>query len=341
MRGDGVRVLVVGAGIAGLAAARTLHEWGASVEVIDRQPTSPLEGTGIFLPGNAVRALGTFGLEDQVARRAAGILHQRTLDDRGRTLFEVETDELWHGVASCLALSRADLHQLLLSALVDYLAAFDLVTFDVLNRLITRLGGNPDVGNKETMQLTDNLFDPLAQRGSCVLVLDHPNKKGQRADATVNDPDPGGGVLKMNNLSGMSLGMLPLKRFTRDNPAGRIDLFCLKDRPGHYEELALIGHMLGSMDINERGLGLSLEITPPDETELVVDTHDRDVQAVVDRITEILTKRGAMSRRDVKNSITTRLRKCFDEAVVRTKYDLETLVEEGRTLRLHVAPPKT
>ncbi|WP_370618160.1 FAD-dependent oxidoreductase [Mumia qirimensis] len=115
MRGDGVRVLVVGAGIAGLAAARTLHEWGASVEVVDRQPTPPLEGTGIFLPGSSVRALGDLGLGDEVARRAVGIHRQRTLDHRGRTLFEVETDELWQGVAPSLALPRVDLHQVLLA----------------------------------------------------------------------------------------------------------------------------------------------------------------------------------------------------------------------------------
>ena len=119
MRGDGVRVLVVGAGIAGRAAARTLDEWGASVEVIDRQPTAPLEGAGIFLPGSSVRALDTLGLGEQVAARAVGILRQRTLDHRGRTLFEVEADALWHGVAPSLALPRTDLHQVLLTGVGD------------------------------------------------------------------------------------------------------------------------------------------------------------------------------------------------------------------------------
>ena len=119
MRGDGVRVLVVGAGLAGLAAARTLREWGATVEVIDGQPTPPLQGTGIFLPGNSVRALGALGLGDEVAGQATGIRRQRTLDHRGHTLFEVEADELWRGVAPCLALSRADLHQVLLAGVGD------------------------------------------------------------------------------------------------------------------------------------------------------------------------------------------------------------------------------
>ncbi len=34
-------------------------------------------------------------------------------------MFEVEADELWHGVAPCLALSRADLHQALLAGVGD------------------------------------------------------------------------------------------------------------------------------------------------------------------------------------------------------------------------------
>jgi len=146
MHGDGVRVLVVGAGIAGLAAARTLHEWGASVEIIDRQPTPTLEGTGIFLPGNSVRALGTLGLGDEVAGRATGIHRRRTLDHRGRTLFEIEADDLWHGVAPCLALSRADLHQALLAGVGDVPVRWgespEAVAFDDAGVTVT-VGGTP------------------------------------------------------------------------------------------------------------------------------------------------------------------------------------------------------
>ncbi|WP_036554540.1 FAD-dependent monooxygenase [Nocardioides insulae] len=146
MRGDGVHVLVVGAGIAGLASARTLHEWGATVEVIDRQPAPPLGGTGIFLPGNSVRALGLLGIGSEVARRAIGIDRQQTLDHRGRTLFEIETDSLWHGVAPCLALHRADLHRVLLTGLGDisvrWAASPEAVTFDDAGVTVT-VDGTP------------------------------------------------------------------------------------------------------------------------------------------------------------------------------------------------------
>ena len=69
MLGAGVRVLVVGAGIAGLAAARTLRDWGAAVEIVERQLDPPGEGIGIYLIGNAVCVLDTLGVGDQVAER--------------------------------------------------------------------------------------------------------------------------------------------------------------------------------------------------------------------------------------------------------------------------------
>lgn len=119
MRGAGVRILVVGAGIAGLAVARTLREWGATVEILERQPAPPREGTGIYLPGNAARALDTLGLGAQVAERAVHIRRQRTADHRGRVLFDVDVDELWNGVDACLALPRTDLHRVLLGGIDD------------------------------------------------------------------------------------------------------------------------------------------------------------------------------------------------------------------------------
>lgn len=119
MRGAGVRVLVVGAGIAGLAAACTLRRWGATIEVVERLPAPTPRGAGIYLPGNAVRVLDTLGWGSAVRERAIHIGRQRTADHRGRLLFDVDTTELWAGVAPCLALSRADLHHVLLAGLTS------------------------------------------------------------------------------------------------------------------------------------------------------------------------------------------------------------------------------
>ena len=114
-----IRILVVGAGVAGLAAARMLARAGFSVEIVERQPAWNEPGTGISLPGNASRALRALGLEPAVMQRAVGIPRQRISDHRGRLLVDINVAKLWDGVGPCLALLRADLHAVLLDGVRD------------------------------------------------------------------------------------------------------------------------------------------------------------------------------------------------------------------------------
>jgi 2-polyprenyl-6-methoxyphenol hydroxylase-like FAD-dependent oxidoreductase len=116
MQGDGIRVLIVGAGIAGLATARMLHRWGAAVDIVERSPVPASVGTGIYLPGNAVRALDRLGVGAAVLDRAARIERQRVLDHRGRVLLDIAMGDLWRGVGPCVAMHRAELHRILLDA---------------------------------------------------------------------------------------------------------------------------------------------------------------------------------------------------------------------------------
>ena len=109
----GARILVVGAGLAGLALARALGRAGFAPELIEREAGWEAAGTGMYLPANGVRALGALGLEQAVAARAAPITRQLLLDHHGRLLAEIDLDGLWGDVGACLALPRADLHQVL------------------------------------------------------------------------------------------------------------------------------------------------------------------------------------------------------------------------------------
>jgi 2-polyprenyl-6-methoxyphenol hydroxylase-like FAD-dependent oxidoreductase len=107
------RILIVGAGLAGLALARALRQVGFTPEVVEQQADWQQAGTGMYLPANGVRALGALGLADAVAARGTTIASQRLLDHHGRLLTEIDLAALWGDLGPCLALPRADLHQVL------------------------------------------------------------------------------------------------------------------------------------------------------------------------------------------------------------------------------------
>ena len=110
-----LRILVVGAGIAGLAAARGLRVAGFRPEVVEALPATVVPGAGIYLPGNASRALRLLGLDVPLRPLGDLIFRQIFLDARGRQLFEMDVAALWSGVGESRALSRADLQQVLLT----------------------------------------------------------------------------------------------------------------------------------------------------------------------------------------------------------------------------------
>ena len=113
-----MRVLIVGAGIAGLALARALHRCGITAEVVERVAEWHPLGAGIYLPANAVRALDDLGIGPAEAQ-ANPIAHQRLLDHRGNLLADIDLDRLWDGVGGCVAIHRAELHEALRQATAE------------------------------------------------------------------------------------------------------------------------------------------------------------------------------------------------------------------------------
>ncbi|MFI6073620.1 FAD-dependent monooxygenase [Actinoplanes sp. NPDC051343] len=110
-----LRILVVGAGIAGLATARALRLAGFRPDVVEELPATMSPRAGIYLPGNASRALRQLGLDAPLRPLGDLIFRQVFLDARGRSLFEMDVAALWAGVGESRALSRADLQQVLLT----------------------------------------------------------------------------------------------------------------------------------------------------------------------------------------------------------------------------------
>jgi 2-polyprenyl-6-methoxyphenol hydroxylase-like FAD-dependent oxidoreductase len=99
---DKLRVLIVGAGISGLALAKALLDRGFLVDVVERRADDGRAlGSGLYLPANAVRALQGIGVGGEVAKRAEPVARQRLHDHRGRPLAEFEVELIWGGVGPC------------------------------------------------------------------------------------------------------------------------------------------------------------------------------------------------------------------------------------------------
>ena len=111
-----LRVLIVGAGVAGLALAHALRQRSITAEVVERVSEWQPGGAGLYLPGNAGRALRELGVGSPWPVRRA-IRRQRLLDDR--LLAEIDVGRFQDGVGGCVAIQRAALHEALQDATQD------------------------------------------------------------------------------------------------------------------------------------------------------------------------------------------------------------------------------
>jgi len=74
-----IDVLIIGAGIGGLALAHALLQRGKSVRVLETAPALENVGAGIQIPPNAVKVLRALGLENAVMEYA---FHPRAIEAR-------------------------------------------------------------------------------------------------------------------------------------------------------------------------------------------------------------------------------------------------------------------
>lgn len=112
-----MKVLIVGAGIAGLALARALERHGIVADVIEKQEGAPTLGASLYLPGNAARALAALGVLDTVSRAAHRIRRQEFHAQSGRRLSTVDVGRFWPEDSPCLSIERNGLRALLEASL--------------------------------------------------------------------------------------------------------------------------------------------------------------------------------------------------------------------------------
>lgn len=103
-------VLIVGGGIAGLAAACALRQRAIPARVLERSGLSPDGGLGLNLPGNAILALQQLGLGEDLPALGIPVRRREYRDGRGRMLFAVDEEVFWGSGAQPRCVLRSVLH---------------------------------------------------------------------------------------------------------------------------------------------------------------------------------------------------------------------------------------
>lgn len=110
-----MKVIIIGAGIGGLCAARALQGLGMQVVVYEMTTVLKPVGAGIGLAANAVRGLDKLGLATAVIQKGKRLTALQMLDKKGRMISDQDTSLLnpYYGNTN-LVIHRAELHELLL-----------------------------------------------------------------------------------------------------------------------------------------------------------------------------------------------------------------------------------
>ena len=89
-----VRVLTVGAGMAGMTLGVALKRAGIACEIVEIRPHLTEPGTGISLQGPALRALKSVGVVDACIKNGFGYSHFKTCDAAGGVTGTVDLPRL-------------------------------------------------------------------------------------------------------------------------------------------------------------------------------------------------------------------------------------------------------
>lgn len=109
----GIKVLIVGGGIAGLTAAIALRARGFDVEIIERDPAWTVYGVGIIQQANVVRAMAELGVIDDYLDAGFGFDSVEIYAPDGKRLATVPSPRLVERYPANVGISRKALQKVL------------------------------------------------------------------------------------------------------------------------------------------------------------------------------------------------------------------------------------
>jgi 2-polyprenyl-6-methoxyphenol hydroxylase-like FAD-dependent oxidoreductase len=114
-----MRVLVSGAGIAGLTVAYWLRRYGFTPTIVERAPSLLTGGYKIDVRGTALQVLRRMGIHDAVVAASTDMQGALLVDKDGKVVNKMSGDEFGHRVGEDLEIVRGTLCQILMDRISD------------------------------------------------------------------------------------------------------------------------------------------------------------------------------------------------------------------------------
>ncbi len=143
-----MKVVIVGGGIAGLAAMQSLLKAGHQVNLIEKSSHLRAHGAGLMLGINAMKVLESLGLSAEVIKRGQSLAAMNIVDETGKLIGK--SDNEWMALKTgykTIGIDRGELHDVLSHGLVPGDIRLDVTISSLVQRnkkVIIRVNGGED-----------------------------------------------------------------------------------------------------------------------------------------------------------------------------------------------------
>src|SRR5262245_38526993 len=126
-----MRVLISGAGIAGLTVAYWLRRYGFTVTIVERAPSLLTGGYKIDVRGTALQVLRRMGIHEAVVAAGTDMQGSVLVDKDGKVINEMTGDEFGHRVGEDLEIVRGTLCRILM----DHISGAEFIFGDSIQAI--------------------------------------------------------------------------------------------------------------------------------------------------------------------------------------------------------------